>query len=227
MKVVSYNILADSAVHHLIKEGILLEYLDKNKRIEKVIKELKGFYDVDIYCLQEVEIESYKKISDELIEYKSKLSLKENKKFGVAIFWKNNKNLVENITEINFNDVSGQKYLCLDINGYKIYNVHLDFKLNISQIEKIIKTFKNDNKYIICGDFNSELTSKTLKKLYDIGFSTIQTKQTFIKCSVKKIIDFILVKDCVLKFCDSKIIYNNLPDQNNGSDHVPVLGIIE
>lgn len=241
MKLLSYNVLAQCTTDYLLREGVSAEYLTREHRTPLIMKVLSES-DADIICLQEVDDIAFEEFQMLLQDrYTGKLE-QHKRMFGNACFWKHN--LYGKSMAISFQDVSGRIAQQISFENLVIYNVHLDFKLNITQVEKLIdQCGTHYGPTIICGDFNASPTSKSLEKLKNVGFSTYKTDLTIIRES-SKVIDFILVRDLTLKsvkcMSNPKLVnvstpvsqyspfssnaVNYFPNKNEGSDHIALIG---
>lgn len=223
MKILTYNVLADSTLHHfgdLIKQ--YPEYFLRDNRQKLIISELIK-YDCDVICLQEVDELSFKFYSENLINYKGQLSLHENKKFGNCIFVKTKLEL--HIDKIKL--PNSKRYIqLLYFNGYNIINCHLDFNYNIEQCKFILDTLGIDQelKSIVCGDFNG--SDNIFRKFKNYGFNSEITLCTCITKGEVKLIDFIFFKNIIYSSIktNSTLKYGELlPNDTQGSDHIPII----
>ena len=239
MKLLSYNVLAQSTVDHLLREGVSAEYLTREHRTPLVSNVLTDS-DADIICLQEVDDIAYDDYFLKLRDRYDGALEKHKRQFGNACFWK--RDLSARSESVSFQDASGRVAQKISFKNVDIYNVHLDFKLNISQAEKLVDWCNDSRSNIVCGDFNASPTSKSLRKFKNAGFTTFDTDFTIIREETKTI-DFILARNLVLKSvkCVSKpepklisvlsTLYqaisgnavNYFPNKNEGSDHIALL----
>lgn len=229
LTILTYNILADSTLHHFKNPNA--EELKRDFRTPLIINTLLNSK-CDILCLQEVDSTCLNDIKSNLTDYKVvEYSLHENKQFGNCVLAKTNicSDLIGSSHSFNDSDISGRKYNKITSQNclFTIYNVHLDFKLNCQQINSLVSSINSEEKnVIICGDFNGSPNSTTLRIAKEAGFTTLSTGNT---CNVDgnaKVIDFILIKNGKLNYVKTLVDAKKYPSENQGSDHVCVVAEI-
>jgi endonuclease/exonuclease/phosphatase family metal-dependent hydrolase len=223
IKIVSYNIKESKKIHEAI-------YLLKENNLS----------DVDVICLQEMDLGGVKTIADELkynyVYYPA--SVEDDKDFGNAILtkWKivnDNKiilphlspNLKQRIAVTATLEVGNKKLL--------VFSIHLG--VNISplqrgdQIDKIIQAANpNINHVVIAGDFNT-FTKSNLRAMIDPlkeeGFKLVSkdlgwTYKHWYLFNKKTSLDHIIARD--LNVLDTGKILDR-----SASDHIPIWAHLE
>lgn len=241
MKVVSYNTLADKwtiyrgddpSTHKLRYryEYVAQDILDWNNRLPRLVDKIRS-YDPDIICLQEVELGKIAFL-DYFSEYDCNhhvISKKRTNDIGNITFWKRDK-----LTCLfkSFNSCA----IFTKFDNFTLINVHLKAgfyseeanKTRHNQIKSCLKNSNND-KIIICGDFNEELNdSLTSKELMSNNF-IIPVSQ--ITCNVyaweKREHHYYAFDHVVYKNLDIKVEPcpepQPLPSIEQPSDHFPLI----
>lgn len=231
MNILSFNILAQ----RYYKDNIF----NWNTRLNKIL-EILNKKDIEIICLQEVEIETFKndfiQLFDKYDFIGHEIIKKRNSPIGNYILYKKEFKLIE------FKTTSSSCIVILKFNNklIKIANVHL--KADIYKIESIntrinqLKSVINYKPDIICGDFNDDFNNELGKFINDNNYISHNTKNTCY-ASYDNIysywnFDNILTKtNSIIKNISIHSLFTLIdqviPNENIPSDHIPIIFEIE
>jgi len=128
MKILSWNILADSATDYLLREGISPQYLVREHRNPLNVDVLKNC-DADVICLQEVEELEFELYRSALTNYTGEFLM--FKRFGNAVFVRKG---IDFRTEVHdFNTSAKRKAQIVKVGEMTIINMHLEWVRNCSR----------------------------------------------------------------------------------------------
>jgi len=231
---VSWNILSENCME--FKYSFLQKYYpsvnkESLKWIErkyKILNLLKS-ENVDIICLQETDIRSYRflKYHFQKIGYQiSKLYIQnpndlKNKQYGNVVLSK--------LPILNEQYIAGKEQL-IEFENFQVINLHLNDqydRIRNKEIKNILDGADLKKNTIICGDFNNHRSSKQAEMLKKYQFKTTGKNNSTYMCDLNSI-DFIYFTKQNFKIYKYEILFSepkcktqNLLDEI-GSDHRPI-----
>jgi exonuclease III len=198
--------IVNSILEYIGKEGFQLvalqEFPINHKSGKKFIDEMnsRGFKEFH---------------NNDIINYTS-----DGTSISIIFVHQNGNHVIRKVLEKNL------RYVCLNVNGIDILNVHATFDPTSPCSLEFIKQYRRTNIGLIFGDFNAGLYVKekspqnysNYKEILDNGFTDILASQSKEKITTrfKTYIDHVLDKGVQFKTCtvDSTIKY---------SDHYPII----
>jgi mRNA deadenylase 3'-5' endonuclease subunit Ccr4 len=198
VKVVSYNILADSYIRPERYPHAETLFLDKAFRKEALLKQVVSF-NADIICLQEVECDVLALLDKELEEYNYKsIFVKKGmgRPDGVATYFKKGAVAFLGANALYFKDQHHFKqfpsghaallvYLQFENTIIGVINTHIrwddplhegDKHVGYRQMQELTHWIQRDQKaeeWLICGDFNSDFDTPVINFLFDLGLTDV------------------------------------------------------
>ena len=241
MRLLSYNVLADSYVRREWFPETAESLLAPGARTLGVAKRIAGF-NADLICLQEVELRVFEALSERLTGWHGEWLQKGNgKPDGCATF---SRQKIDSVARHRYSDGSGHVALVVVVEAegrrLAVANTHLRWSppdtspanhLGFCQLGALLRSgpelASSVDGWIVCGDLNVEPESDAIALLIDAGFVDCFGSQPFNTCNSNgkpKRIDYVFVSAGI----ESSVIPSSttdrlvLPSVSEPSDHLPI-----
>jgi mRNA deadenylase 3'-5' endonuclease subunit Ccr4 len=232
MRVVSYNLLADSYIKPSYYPRVDPRHLDPTWRRPAILDRIASF-DADVICLQEVEAPVFAALQDRLNRFAGHYAPKDQgKPDGCATFARVP---VRNPGRLVYADGSGHIALMVEVEldgrTLGIANTHFRWgppgtTIGLEQARELLDAI-GTGLWVVCGDFNADPMSALVAEFGRRSFSDAYAELDCPTCNangVAKRIDFIMYRGLACQPDPIPPIAETtpLPSAEQPSDHLPI-----